>query len=176
VVLPELEVKVEQVPVSPRFALMLAFENHLSGIPYKGISFSDSRILSWAYCDSSKPGRSTTTEQWVVHSTAEYAKGIIARSGLEKLSNAALAEVAAELFIEIGRSGVGFPRPLYMKAHRWGSAFPVPLGATEEKCVWDGKKRVCVCGDFCVTPNVEGAILSALAASSKFIDIFPDGL
>lgn len=29
-------------------------------LPTKGISFKNSEVLSWAYCDSSKPGRSTT--------------------------------------------------------------------------------------------------------------------
>lgn len=29
-------------------------------IPVKGFSFKNSEILSWAHCDSSKPGRSTT--------------------------------------------------------------------------------------------------------------------
>ncbi|KAM7492838.1 hypothetical protein LguiA_035759 [Lonicera macranthoides] len=171
-VVPELAMKIKEVPVSPRFALMLAFESPLSVIPVKGFSFNDSKVLSWAFCDSSKPGRSTITEQWVVHSTAEYADGIIARSGLQKLSNATLAQVAEELFLELERSGLRFPQPVFKKAHRWGSAFPAASIAREEKCLWEGKKRVAICGDYCVSPNVEGAILSGVAASSKFVEIF----
>lgn len=53
-----------------------------------------------------------------------------------------------------------------------GSAFPAASIAREEKCLWEGKKRVAICGDFCVGPNVEGAILSGVAASSKFVEIF----
>lgn len=49
-----------------------------------------------------------------------------------------------------------------------GSAFPGASIAREEKCFWDGSKRVAICGDFCVSPNIEGAILSGLAAASKF--------
>ena len=49
-----------------------------------------------------------------------------------------------------------------------GSAFPATSIAREEKCLWDKKKRLAVCGDFCVSPNVEGAIISGMAAASKF--------
>lgn len=52
-----------------------------------------------------------------------------------------------------------------------GSAFPAASIAREEKCFWDGSKRVAICGDFCVSPNVEGAILSGLAAASKLQNI-----
>ena len=54
--------------------------------------------------------------------------------------------------------------------HR-GSAFPAASIAGEEKCLWDGKKRLAICGDFCVSPNVEGAVLSSLAAAAKFIEV-----
>ncbi|RVW94330.1 hypothetical protein CK203_037842 [Vitis vinifera] len=51
-----------------------------------------------------------------------------------------------------------------------GSAFPAASIAREEKCLWDKKKRVAICGDFCVSPTVEGAILSGMAASSKLTE------
>ncbi|KAJ8429862.1 hypothetical protein Cgig2_010642 [Carnegiea gigantea] len=39
-----------------------------------------------------------------------------------------------------------------------GSAFPAVSIAQGDKCLWDLSKLV-VCGDFCVSPNVEGAII-----------------
>lgn len=48
-----------------------------------------------------------------------------------------------------------------------GSAFPAASIAPEEKCLWDRSKRLAICGDFCVSPNVEGAIDSGLAAALK---------
>lgn len=37
----------------------LLFFSIIFQIPVKGFSFKNSDVLSWAYCDSSKPGRST---------------------------------------------------------------------------------------------------------------------
>ncbi|KAL6998995.1 hypothetical protein U1Q18_000162 [Sarracenia purpurea var. burkii] len=164
---PELALKLKEIPVSSCFALMLAFEEPLSLIPIKGFTFTNSEVLSRAFCNSSKPGRSTISEQWVLHSTDKYAKGVIAQSGLQKPSNSVLNKVADDLFQEFQDMGLNIPPPFFKKAHRWGSAFPAASIAREEKCLWDGKKRVAICGDFCVGPNVEGAVLSGLAAASK---------
>ncbi|KAA8527147.1 hypothetical protein F0562_008624 [Nyssa sinensis] len=168
---PGLAVKMKQIPVSSYFALMLAYEQPVSSIPVKGFSFKNSEVLSRAFCDSSKPGRTTTSERWVLHSTEDFAKGIIAQAGLQKPSNATLTKVAEELFQEFQNTGFNIPQPFFKKAHRWGSAFPLASIAREDKCLWDGGKRLALCGDFCVSPNVEGAILSGMAAASKFVDI-----
>ncbi|CAI9088083.1 OLC1v1022319C1 [Oldenlandia corymbosa var. corymbosa] len=168
---PEVALKVKEVPVVSCFAVMLAFEQPLTLIPVKGFSFKNSDILSRAFCDSSKPGRSSSSERWVLHSTGEYADKIIARTGFQKLSSALLSEVAEELFQELQRTGLHIPRPLFLKAHRWGSAFPATSIAVKEKCFWSGNKRLAICGDFCVSPNVEGAILSGMAAASKFAEL-----
>lgn len=169
---PELALKIKEVPVSPCFALMAAFEKPLSLIPVKGFSFSNSKVLSMAFYDSSKPGRSRQSENWVLHSTTEYAENIIAQTGLQKLPVATLAKVADELFQEFQITGLNIPQPFFKKAHRWGSSFPAASIEKEEKCLWDGKKRLAICGDFCVSPNVEGAILSGIAAASKFTETF----
>ncbi|KAJ4976458.1 hypothetical protein NE237_001564 [Protea cynaroides] len=153
---PELAQKLKEVPVHPCFALMLAFSEPLSSVPVKGFSFKNSDVLSWAFCDSSKPGRPEMSECWVLHSTAEYAKGVISQTGLQKPSNTTLTKVAEELFQEFRNTGLHIPVPFFVKAHRWGSAFPAAVIAAEQKCLWDGTKRLAICGDFCVGPNVEG--------------------
>ncbi|XP_054815292.1 uncharacterized protein LOC129315540 isoform X2 [Prosopis cineraria] len=136
-------------------------------IPFKGFSVKNSNILRWAHCESSKPGRSTHSERWVLHSTAEYAEQIIAQTGLKKPSDTTLKKVADELFQEFQSTGLNKSQPFFKKAHRWGSAFPAASIAPEGKCLWDRNKRLAICGDFCVSPNVEGAIASGLAAASK---------
>ncbi|GJY92082.1 ATP-dependent DNA helicase PIF1-like protein, partial [Tanacetum coccineum] len=98
----------------------------------------------------------------------QYAEKIIAKAGLQKPSNAALTEIAEELFKEFQRTGFDMSAPFFKKAHRWGSAFPATSIAKDAKCIWDGTKKLAICGDFCVSPNVEGAILSGLTAASIF--------
>lgn len=52
-----------------------------------------------------------------------------------------------------------------------GHAFPAISIAGDEKCLWDAKKRLAVCGDYCVSPSVEGAIISALATAAKCSEV-----
>ncbi|XP_026417069.1 uncharacterized protein LOC113312534 [Papaver somniferum] len=167
-VFPELAVKLKNTPAIPRFALMLAFPEHLSSIPVKGFSFKNSEVLSWAYCDSSKPGRSASSECWVLHSTEEYARTIISQTGLQKPSNLLLTEVAEKMLNEFLRIDSQIPKPFFTRAHRWGGAFPATAVAEDEKCLWDASKKLAICGDFCVSPNVQGAVVSGVAAAVKF--------
>lgn len=51
-----------------------------------------------------------------------------------------------------------------------GSAFPATSIAPEQKCLWNANKILAICGDFCVSPDVEGAIDSGLAAALKLRD------
>ncbi|PIA30473.1 hypothetical protein AQUCO_05500027v1 [Aquilegia coerulea] len=168
----ELAPKLEEVPVLPCFCVMLAFSEPLSSIPVRSFAFKNSTVLSWAFCNSSKPERSSSTSEcWVLHSTAEYAKRVISQTGLQKLPSSVLSNVAEELFQEFQRNELNIPRPFFMRAHRWGSAFPAIAVAEDKKCLWDRSKRLAICGDFCVSPNVEGAILSGMGAAANIMAI-----
>ncbi|KAL9236527.1 hypothetical protein vseg_011185 [Gypsophila vaccaria] len=172
-VAPQLASRMQNIPARPCFALMLAFTEPLQSIPLKGFSFINSKVLRSALCDSSKPGRSPSSECWVLYSTAEYAKKVIEQydAGLKKPSIETLTRVAKELLQEFRSTGLCTSQPYFMRAHRWGSAFPAVSIAEEEKCLWDSSKKIAVCGDFCVSPSVEGAIQSGLAAASKLLEM-----
>ncbi|KAE8733666.1 hypothetical protein F3Y22_tig00001120pilonHSYRG00352 [Hibiscus syriacus] len=135
---PELA-KLQNIPVHPCFALMLVFNDSLSSVPAKELSFTNYK----------------------------YAKDVIAQSGLVKPSKETLSKVGNEMLQEFLGIGLSIQQPFFMKAHRWGSAFPAASIAEVEKCLWNEKKKLAICGDFCVSPNVEGAILSGLAPASK---------
>ncbi|CAL4936309.1 unnamed protein product [Urochloa decumbens] len=169
---PRLSVMVQDIPVRPCFALMVAFSEPLAMVPVNGFSFNNSDYLSRAYCDTSKPGRSCVPpnrQSWVLHSTTEYASKVIDTIGPRKPSADALAKVAEELFREFQATGLSIPQPIFMKAHRWGSAFPAIAVGGDDKCVWDKSTKLAICGDFCASPSVEGAVLSAMRGASKIL-------
>ncbi|XP_062214406.1 uncharacterized protein LOC133915307 isoform X1 [Phragmites australis] len=178
---PQLSTMVQDIPVRPCFALMLAFSEPLATVPVHGFSFNNSDSLSWAFCDSSKPGRAcvpSNSQYWVLHSTAEYASNVINNIGPRKPSADALAKVAEELFKEFQATGLDIPQPIFMKAHRWGSAFPAIAIGGDDKCIWYKSMKLAVCGDFCASPSVEGAVLSAVRGVSKILGCLncPSGL
>lgn len=170
---PEWHKKVAAVKAAPCFAVMMAFSSPLTLIPLDGFVVEGSKIVSWAARDSCKPGRAkTSSECWVVHSTAEYAAGIIAQAGMGKPSNELLAAVASDLLTGFQSLLPDMPTPIYMKAHRWGGAFPTTPIAPEEKCVLIEDRRIALCGDFCVAPKVESALLSGMQASELLASLF----
>ncbi|KAB2601965.1 hypothetical protein D8674_002970 [Pyrus ussuriensis x Pyrus communis] len=141
---PELSVKLNDIPVRPCFALMIAFSEPQSSIPFKCFSIRSSEVLSWAHCESSKPGRSTSRKM------SEGKNRENEESGLEE-------------------SRKNYMIPLDFVC--WEGPFPAASVAREEKCLWDKNKRLAIRGDFCVSPNVEGAIASRIAAASKLTEI-----
>lgn len=160
--------KVAGVTSSSSFACMLAFPEHLTSFPFDGFTISGSKVLAWAARDSSKPKRDNLSsgERWVLQSTAEYAQEVIEKAGMGKPSEELLSTVTQTLlehFRTIGET----PAPLFAKSHRWGSAFPKFSIANEEKCLVDEVRRVSICGDFCLGPKVECAILSGISAAEK---------
>ncbi|PNT74028.1 uncharacterized protein LOC100828433 isoform X3 [Brachypodium distachyon] len=180
-VFPNLSTMFQDIPVRPCFALMLAFSEPLAMVPVQGFSFYNSDSLSWAFCDSSKPGRvclPPNSQSWVLRSTAEYASKVINNMGPRKPSADALAKVAEDLFKEFQATGLNIPQPIFIKAHRWGSAFPAISIGGDDKCVWDKSMKLAVCGDFCTSPSVEGAVVSGMTGASKILGClnFPSGL
>ncbi|KAI5064423.1 hypothetical protein GOP47_0021093 [Adiantum capillus-veneris] len=170
---PTLAEKVSGVTSSPSFACMLAFPLHLTSIPFDGFTVVGSKVLAWAARDSSKPKRNTPLsagECWVLHSTSEYAEEVVQRAGMGRPSDELLSVVAQSLLEDFRKIGE-IPTPVFAKAHRWGSAFPKISIAKEEQCLFDEARHLAVCGDFCLGPRVECAVLSGLSAAEKIWEL-----
>ena len=60
---------------------------------------------------------------------------------------------------------------MYLHAQRWGSAFKATV--LKEPCLWDPALRLAACGDFCRRSDLEGAILSGLAAADAVMEWAP---
>lgn len=115
--------------------------------------------LTWAACDSSKPGRPVGLHCWVVHASVDWS-----RAHLE----ADAAEVAQLLLREFATAtGVRLPAPQHAQAHRWRLALvEQPLGLP---CIVDEEIAAGACGDWCIAPRVEAAFESGRALAHSLL-------
>lgn len=135
------------------WALMMDFKERLP-LSYDS-ALIDHHAVAWAARDSSKPGR-PDGERWVVQSTASWAQAHLKRDP-ETAASALYAE-----FLDATQLSNA---PLASsKAHRW--RLGLPLRAASENAFWDDELSIGVCGDWCVSSNLEGAYLSGAACSA----------
>jgi predicted NAD/FAD-dependent oxidoreductase len=117
--------------------------------------------LTWAACDSSKPGRPGGPQCWVVHASPAWSR--------EHL-DADAEDVAQSLWREFSAAvGGALPAPATLRAHRWRHAFvEQPLGSA---CVVDEESAIGACGDWCVAPRVEAAFVSGRSLARSLLSI-----
>jgi predicted NAD/FAD-dependent oxidoreductase len=93
---------------------------------------------------------------WIAHASHAWSQQQLERSPEEVV--AALRPLLAEAFGDDGAIE-------QLAAHRWRYALcDQPVAA---ECLWDGDRRLGLCGDWCVGPRVESAYLSGLAMASR---------
>ncbi|MDX1925225.1 MAG: FAD-dependent oxidoreductase [Pirellulaceae bacterium] len=146
--------KVEMVPC---WAVMLAFDQRWD-VACDGAFINDGS-LSWIARDSSKPSRSTTTDNWVLHSSVAWAA-----ENLERSAESAIEYLAREAERV---TGMTMPTPKLAKAHRW--LYSRPTESLPDKSLWDESHRLGACGDWCGGPRVEGALMSGLALAGRVL-------
>ena len=167
---------------------------------FQGATVEGDDVVAWIADDSSKPGRPTGAPDadvtcWVAQSTPGYAarrvKAMATVPGTAP-HQALLNEVAEEMTEALlglaakcaGRgAGEAEKRVEYeiahVAAHRWGAAFPddgavAAAAASGKGCLLDAERRVVGCGDFCVSPTVEGAALSGAAAAARVAELIAE--
>jgi len=154
---PFLREAIESIEMQPCWAVMVAFEQPLR-LPFEG-AFVNRSALSWIANSSSKPGRISHPECWVLHGSAEWSD-----QHLEQPPEAITPQLIEAFFLAIGRAPVP---PVYQSSHRW--RYAIPPDPLSERCLWDAEASIGVCGDWCAGPRVEGAYLSGHELAQQII-------
>lgn len=163
---------------------------------FQGATVAGDDVVAWIADDSSKPGRPTGAPDadvtcWVVQSTPAYAarrvKAMATVPGTAP-HQALLNEVAEEMTDALLNLAANAAKHrgesleasdveiAHVAAHRWGAAFPddgavAAAAAAGKGCLADAERRVVGCGDFCVSPKIEGAALSGAAAAARVAEM-----
>jgi hypothetical protein len=147
--------RIEKVKVAPCWTLMLAFPQAMQpGLSSLGPQWNAARSthhrIAWLARESSKPGRDAI-ERWTVQASAAWSQEHIQ-------DDPARAEAKLiKAFSEV--TGIR-AEPAHVDSQRWLYAKTVqPLGISH---LWDAKKRLGVCGDWCIGHRVEDAFVSGL--------------
>ena len=166
---------------------------------FQGATVAGDDVVAWIADDSSKPGRPTGAPDadvtcWVVQSTPAYpARRVKAMATVPGTAphQALLNEVAEEMTDALlnlaanaaKRRGESLEASdveiAHVAAHRWGAAFPddgavAAAAAAGKGCLADAERRVVGCGDFCVSPKIEGAALSGAAAAARVAEMIAE--
>ncbi|MFA9476337.1 MAG: NAD(P)/FAD-dependent oxidoreductase [Filomicrobium sp.] len=151
--LPELERPV----YAPCLAMMLAFEQAVPSIPDRLLP--DDPVIAWVGRNSSKPGRMTAPETFVVHATPEWSRRHLNHTREES------GDLLLEAFYELTGER---QKPTALMGHRW--RYALVEEALGQSCVWRDDVRLGACGDWCLGPRVESAFESGVAMAEQIIN------
>jgi len=136
----------EPVRFAPCWALMLGFDGQING---PEVLRDQDGAISWLARENSRPRAAAAPVAYTVHAGADWSE-----AHLED-NPAAVATALSAAFEAL--SGID-AAPVYARAHRWRYALASrPLG---DAFLWDGAKRLGVCGDWCLAGRLEAAYLS----------------
>ncbi|MCH9655064.1 MAG: FAD-dependent oxidoreductase [Planctomycetes bacterium] len=136
---------------APCWAVMLALDQRLD-VPWDAATVVDSP-LSWIARNSSKQGRPTEPDCWVLHGNPDWST-----THLEDIQDVVTARLISSFWQALGL----LPQSHRLAtAHRW--RFALPSEPLEKRCLFDEELRLGACGDWCGGPRIESAYLSGLA-------------
>jgi hypothetical protein len=148
-----------EVRMTPCWTAMMAFDQPVdAGAEVRRWT---SGALTWACCDSSKPGRPAGPQSWVVHASAAWSLEHL-EAGVRDVARLLLAEFSTAL-------GISLPEPACLLAHRWRHALvEQPLGLP---CLVDEETSAGACGDWCIAPRVEAAYESGRTLAHSLLSM-----
>lgn len=148
--------RLREVQFAPSQVLLAAFDESLDldwDLATSGVG-----PLATLVRESSKPERSPEHgERWVFHATAQWSQ-----RHLEDAPDSVVAQLLDAVFATTGARPA---TPRFVTMHRWRlAAVTRPLG---EDCLFDARRQVGACGDWCRGGGVEAAFLSGVAAAAR---------
>jgi renalase len=147
--------QIDNVQVAPCWTLMLAFPQAMQpGLSTLGPQWNAARSthhrIAWLARESSKPGRGAV-ERWTVQASAAWSQEHLRDDSAR--AEAKLIKAFAEV------TGIR-AEPAHVDSQFWLYAKTLqPLGKSH---LWDAKKGLGVCGDWCIGHRVEDAFVSGL--------------
>lgn len=145
------------VTMASCWAVMVAFDDRLS-VPWDGAFVNDSP-LGWVARNSSKPGRPTGADCWVLHASPEWSA-----EHLELQPE----EVAPQLLTAFATAiGQDLPASTHLAAHRW--RYSLGSEVADRRALFDSSTGLVVCGDWLAGGRIEGAFLAGAAAAGHLL-------
>ncbi|XP_021345828.1 uncharacterized protein LOC110445489 isoform X2 [Mizuhopecten yessoensis] len=172
---PRLDIKDKRMQLSSLWMLMVAFPKSLS-LPYEGAHVED-KELSWVANNTAKLSRDkmSVMECWTLFSTKEYASANkVPQENIPPRKEKQVTDELLAAFARVTGLGSKLPSPRYTKVQLWGAAVPLNTLNTKEECVFDGQHNVGICGDWLVSPCLQGAAISGLRLA-EFIQSHSSG-
>jgi predicted NAD/FAD-dependent oxidoreductase len=154
---PQMAKIAANVKMRPCWTVLAAFEK---AVPFEWhVARADAAGIDKMICNRSKPGRPEVAETWVIHATPGWSTSHLEESP-EIVTGALLKAYETTI-------GATLPAVLFRAAHRWRYARPEnPL---REGFLWDERKRIGACGDWCRGDDVESAFISGLKLARAII-------
>jgi renalase len=146
--------EVRAIPMTPCWAVLAAFEGRIEAA-WDG-AFVHGSPLVWLARNSSKPGRDSSKDCWVLHASPDWSAAHLdlAPDTVKATLLSAFADIA----------GAPALNPVHLDAHRWlFSSSPLSL---DRLVFFDADSGLVVCGDWLAGGRVEGAFRSGVAAAS----------
>ena len=149
--------ELSSVAYAPCLALMLAFDKPIA---FEGESLRfESGPIAWIAHNSSKPGRSSDRQTFVVHAGPDWSL-----AHLDETPEAILAKLSPLALELIGAKTA----PAFATAHRW--RYALVQKAVGAPCLWDAQAGLGACGDYCLGPRVEAAFDSGEAMALRLLE------
>ena len=153
-VAPDFAARAASTPSQPCWTALLAFA---APVPADASYLRSEGIIGSASRNNAKSGRAGP-ESWVVHATPAWSTRHL---------EADPDWVTSRLRVALAESlGTELPPLLSESSHRWRYA---RSGANGAAALWDGERRLGVCGDWLIGPRVEAAWLSGTRLAERML-------